>query len=243
MSVASLLTATLAAFQPPHVALRSQPQPILSRVSTAAAMSMPPMLEPPMHAQMAAVGAAATLLADGDGGMLGAVFDTLRNIFTGVLLVGLVAIPLYYIYGVFILSPEEREEQGIGKLLTDLTYAYTPSPWRKTYLAGTEEEEARDPLDLPSWCSEEATLVTEPECVVGVKAMQRMQLSLPSLSAPLDVCYWSAQPEPSAKVDGLPPVLLIHGFDSSVLEFRFVLPSLVEAGLEVRACTRDRATP
>ena len=160
MSVASLLTATLAAFQPPHVALRSQPQPILSRVSTAAAMSMPPMLEPQMHAQMAAVGAAATLLADGDGGMLGAVFDTLRNIFTGVLLVGLVAIPLYYIYGVFILSPEEREEQGIGKLLTDLTYAYTPSPWRKTYLAGTEEEEARDPLDLPSWCSEEATLVT-----------------------------------------------------------------------------------
>ena len=53
-------------------------------------MSMPPMLEPQMHAQMAAVGAAATLLADGDGGMLGAVFDTLRNIFTGVLLVGLI---------------------------------------------------------------------------------------------------------------------------------------------------------
>ena len=32
-----------------------------------------------------------------------------------------------------------------------------------------------------------------------------------------------------------PPVLLVHGFDSSVLEFRFVLPQLVEAGYEVHA--------
>ena len=94
MSAATLALLSAAAFQPPHVALRSQPQPILSRVSTAATMSMPPMHEPQMHAQMAAVGAAATLLADGDGGMLGAVFDTLRNIFTGVLLVGLVSVPV-----------------------------------------------------------------------------------------------------------------------------------------------------
>jgi len=177
----------------------------------------------------AAVGATTALLAELD------VFGVLKDVATGVLLIGLVAIPLYYIYGVFILSPEEREEQGIGKLLTDLTYAYTPSPWRKTYLAGTEEEnEPRDPLDLPEWASEEATLVTEPECVVGVQAMQRMTLELPSLRAPLDTCYWSAQPEPAARVDA-PPVILIHGFDSSVLEFRFVLPQLVEAGLEVHA--------
>ena len=33
-----------------------------------------------------------------------------------------------------------------------------------------------------------------------------------------------------------PPVMMIHGFDSSVLEFRFMLPELVEAGLEVHAC-------
>jgi len=170
-----------------------------------------------------------------DGGALEAAGDALKNVLTGVVLVGLVAIPLYYIYGVFILSPEEREEQGIGKLLTDLTYAYTPSPWRKTYLAGTEEEAApRDPLPLPDWASESASLVTEPESVVGVQAMRRMPLNLPSLSVPMESCYWSAQPKPEDRLDA-PPVILIHGFDSSVLEFRFVLPTLVEAGLEVHA--------
>lgn len=180
-----------------------------------------------------AVSAASLLLAD--DGIVGSIFGAVGSVFQGVLFVALVAIPLYYIYGVFILSPEEREEQGIGKLLADLTYAYTPSPWRKTYLAGTEEEEEpRDPLPLPEWASEEATLVTEPECVVGVQAMQRMQLDMPSLDAPLNVCYWSAQPEESKRVDA-PPVMLVHGFDSSVLEFRFVIPALVEAGLEVHA--------
>ena len=63
---------------------------------------------------------------------------------------------------------------------------------------------------------------------------------LPSLDAPLNVCYWSAQPEESKRVDA-PPVMLIHGFDSSVLEFRFVIPALVEAGLEVSAASRRRA--
>jgi hypothetical protein len=184
-----------------------------------------------------------TLLAD--GGFIGAIFGALGNIVGGVFVVALVLIPLFYIYGVFIISPEEREEQGIGKLLTDLTYAYTPSPWRKSYLAGTEEEEKREPLDLPDWASEEATLVTEPECVVGVQAMQRMQLSIPSLGAgapPINACYWSAHPAPEKRVDA-PPVLLVHGFDSSVLEFRFVLPKLVEAGLEVRLSNRIFLTP
>ena len=204
------------------------------------------LLEPPAAAVMApaaasnaadalnAFNSAMLLLAD-DSGPLGSVFEGLGNVVKGVFFVALVLIPLYYIYGVFVLTPEEREEQGIGKLLADLTYAYTPSPWRKTYLAGTEEEETpRDPLDLPDWFSEEATLVTEPECVAGVKAMQRMKLDVPSLDAPLDVCYWSAQPEPSKRRDA-PPVFLIHGFDSSVLEFRFVIPTLVEAGYEVHA--------
>ena len=34
------------------------------------------------------------------------------------------------------------------------------------------------------------------------------QLDVPSLDKPLDVCYWSAQPEPSKRRDA-PPVLLI----------------------------------
>ena len=118
------------------------------------------------------------LLAEDD--MFGSVFGALQNVLTGVVFVALVAIPLYYIYGVFILSPEEREEQGIGKLLTDLTYAYTPSPWRKTYLAGTDEElEKREPLDLPSWASEEATLVTEPECVERSCRWDDSQMGVP----------------------------------------------------------------
>ena len=229
-----LLVSAAAALAPSAAAMRRLAvQAPMRAPRAAAAMAMPPLpLEPEaIHAH--ALGAAVSvLLAEGDGGLLDTVVGGLKDVATGVLLIGLVAIPLYYIYGVFILSPEEREEQGIGKLLADLTYAYTPSPWRKTYLAGTEEEVAREPLDLPAWTSEEARLVTEPECVVGVTAMQRRQLQLPSLSAPLDVCYWSAQPAEDKRIDA-PPVILIHGFDSSVLEFRFVLPSMVEAGLEV----------
>jgi hypothetical protein len=228
--VLPLVIATAAALQPSTVPQRHAAAP---RPRVFATMSLPDAAVGPQPLQVAAASAAATLLADADGG-LGSVFGALKDVGTGVLLIAFVAIPLYYIYGVFILSPEEREEQGIGKLLADLTYAYTPSPWRKSYLAGTEEElEPREPLDLPEWASDEARLVTEPECVVGVKAMQRTQLTLPSLKAPLDVCYWSAQPDEASRVDA-PPVILIHGFDSSVLEFRFVLPKLVEAGLEAR---------
>ena len=74
-------------------------------------------------------------------------------------------------------------------------------------------------------------LLEAPRPVTVVRAMDRHAVLAPVLPAPLDVSYWSAQPEPASRADA-PPVLLIHGFDSSVLEFRFVLPTLVAAGLE-----------
>lgn len=46
--------------------------------------------------------------------------------------------------------------------------------------------------------------------------------------------FLSLKPEPSKAIDA-PPIFLIHGFDSSVLEFRYIAPTLTEAGLRVEA--------
>ena len=152
-------------------------------------------------------------------------------------LLGAILTGLYFIYGTMVMSPEQREESGSGDILTQLVYAATPSPWRKNYFSsGDDGDEQRPLLDLPLWMPDLARQSPpEPECVAGLQAMRRIKLNLPSLDAPLDVCVWSAEPPEGVPKADAPPVILIHGFDSSVLEFRFVIPKLVAAGLTVHA--------
>lgn len=49
---------------------------------------------------------------------------------------------------------------------------------------------------------------------------------------PVDTCFVSLTPE--NPIDA-PPLLLIHGFDSSILEFRYITDELLKAGLRVEA--------
>ena len=136
-------------------------------------------------------------------------------------------------------DPDEREAAGKNEnaAVKTLIENYTPSAWKKAYLGdnGVERDSDGEPvlLDLPAWQGDEARALVEPEAVANVKSMQLATIDVPSLG-PVDTCYLSLRPEPEKAVDA-PPVLLIHGFDSSVLEFRYVAPQLVEAGLRVEA--------
>jgi pimeloyl-ACP methyl ester carboxylesterase len=86
-------------------------------------------------------------------------------------------------------------------------------------------------LDLPAWQGDEARELVEPEAVDCVMQMQLEPIEVGGVG-PVETSFVSAKAE--NPVDA-PPVMLIHGFDSSVLEFRYVLPSLTAAGLHVEA--------
>ena len=64
------------------------------------------------------------------------------------------------------------------------------------------------------------------------EGMRTASLSLPASAAsgPVATRYLTTEVEPSS----LPPVLLVHGFDISSLEWRRLMPKLQEAGIEVR---------
>ena len=61
--------------------------------------------------------------------------------------------------------------------------------------------------------------------------MQLAPITVPSVG-PVETCYLSLTPEAPAEA---PPVMLIHGFDSSLLEFRYLTQPLHDAGLRVEA--------
>jgi len=84
-------------------------------------------------------------------------------------------------------------------------------------------------LDLPAWQGEEARALSEPEAVTCVKQMRMEKIEVPGVG-PVDTCFTSLVPE--NPVDA-PPVMLIHGFDSSLLEFRYITEPLLAAGLRV----------
>jgi len=130
-------------------------------------------------------------------------------------------------------DPDKREESGANdnKLLKEFALSITPSAWKKAYQgAGAEDGEAPELLDLPAWMGDEARELSEPEAVAAVKRMQLATLETPA--GPVDTCYISLLPE--EPIDA-PPVMLIHGFDSSILEFRYITDELTKAGLRVEA--------
>ena len=134
-------------------------------------------------------------------------------------------------------NPDEREASGKneGGWIIDLALSVTPSAWKKAYMGERDAEDGEKVLlDLPAWQGEQARELVEPEAVANVKSMQLAPLSVEGLADPVDTCFMSLNPAPGAAAD-LPPIVLIHGFDSSVLEFRYIAPKLVEAGMHVEA--------
>ena len=131
-------------------------------------------------------------------------------------------------------DPDERDASGANenKMLKEFALSITPSAWKKAYQGeGAEEGAAPTLLDLPAWQGHEARELTEPEAVSCIKSMQMEALEVPSVG-PVDTCFMSLKPEEPADA---PPVMLIHGFDSSLLEFRYVTDALLSAGLRVEA--------
>jgi len=86
-------------------------------------------------------------------------------------------------------------------------------------------------LDLPAWQGDEARELEEPEAVLNIKSMRLEPIEVAGVG-PVETCFMSLKPDEPADA---PPLLLIHGFDSSLLEFRYIAPALVEAGLRVES--------
>ena len=132
-------------------------------------------------------------------------------------------------------DPDEREASGANEneLLKKLALSITPSAWKKAYQGEEGVEGSQALLDLPSWQGEEARALVEPEAVANIRAMQYEPFVVPGISTPVDTCFISQQPE--GPPSEWPTVMLVHGFDSSLLEFRYIVPALLQAGLRVEA--------
>ena len=130
-------------------------------------------------------------------------------------------------------DPDERDASGANenKMLKEFALSITPSAWKKAYQGADAEEGGEAPvlLDLPNWMGDEAPTLTEPEAVRCINQMELAPIDVPSVG-PVDTCFASLKPEKAADA---PPVMLIHGFDSSLLEFRYITEPLLAAGLRV----------
>ncbi|UFP94018.1 alpha/beta fold hydrolase [Gloeobacter morelensis] len=73
---------------------------------------------------------------------------------------------------------------------------------------------------LPAFLPPTAALLREPVSIGLLQTLQRDPVAVPFLPQPAETAWTFA-----AGSDD-PPILLLHGFDSSALEFRFVLPRL-----------------
>ena len=115
------------------------------------------------------------------------------------------------------------------QILKNIATAITPSAWKKSYqgVGQGEDQPPKELLDLPAWQGEEARELEEPEAVANVKSMRLEPIEVPGVG-PVDTCFMSLKPDAPADA---PPLLLIHGFDSSLLEFRYITSALLEAGL------------
>ena len=115
-------------------------------------------------------------------------------------------------------DPDEKAREEKGGFLIEFAQLITPSAWKKAYLGERDEEDGpKVLLDLPAWQGEEARELVEPEAVAGIKAMKYEPFEVPGVAKPINTCFLSELPAVPADA---PPVMLIHGFDSSVLEFR-----------------------
>ena len=89
-------------------------------------------------------------------------------------------------------------------------------------------------MALPAYVPQaDIDAISEPAAVEAIGAMQTASLELTSAvaSGPVDVTYLKT----SVATSDEPPLLLVHGFDISSLEYRRLLPQLEAAGIEAYA--------
>ena len=82
--------------------------------------------------------------------------------------------------------------------------------------------------------SDKVAELVEPACLQTLSAIETEQIELPPTLAngPVTATYARTSVPPA---EGVPPVVLLHGFDSSCLEFRRLLPELEAVGVEAYA--------
>ena len=90
--------------------------------------------------------------------------------------------------------------------------------------------------------------IEDEACIAMAGKLQQLPVSMPAFAA-ADVATSCAKTNPSSPKAGVAPMLLLHGFDSSCLEWRRLMPELEERGLEAWAIDilgwgfTDRAVP
>jgi len=229
-----LAVAAVSAYQVPPTALPMRglapASPLLTPIREQPARAVQPRmaLEPSLLLSMELLGTEVNNGVVGVGAVvaLAAFAWSLRTSFAGG-----AAIILLLLGG----DPEERVASGANdnEMLKNIATAITPSAWKKSY-QGVGEGEDQPPkvlLDLPAWQGDEARELEEPEAVLNIKSMRLEPIEVPGVG-PVETCFMSLKPDEPADA---PPLLLIHGFDSSLLEFRYIAPALVEAGLRVES--------
>ena len=90
-------------------------------------------------------------------------------------------------------------------------------------------------MALPSFVPQaDVSAISEEAAVAAFDSMQTVRLELPGevASGPVEVTYLRTN---VPKSDDTPPLLLVHGFDISCLEYRRLLPVLEAAGIEAYA--------
>mmetsp|Transcript_10431 Transcript_10431/g.29691 ORF Transcript_10431/g.29691 Transcript_10431/m.29691 type:complete len:387 (+) Transcript_10431:51-1211(+) len=70
--------------------------------------------------------------------------------------------------------------------------------------------------------------IIEPAAVAMARRMRRIPVTLPSQSEPLQTACVGPEPSDASRLAETTPVVLLHGFDSSSLEFRRLYPLLEE---------------
>ena len=89
-------------------------------------------------------------------------------------------------------------------------------------------------MALPAWVpAERAAEIAEPAAQAAFASMETVGLTLPETvaSGPCAVRYLKTSVSPGTD----PPLILVHGFDISSLEYRRLLPQLEAAGIEAYA--------
>uniref|UniRef100_A0A7S2N1Z3 AB hydrolase-1 domain-containing protein n=1 Tax=Haptolina brevifila TaxID=156173 RepID=A0A7S2N1Z3_9EUKA len=230
---ALLVSATALSMTPPTLSLKARP--LVTRPTQASARRTRPLVAMDFPLETIAtvdfpLDTIGTTAAVGVGVLLVIVLAAGRGSFAAG-----AALMLVFLGG----DPDERDASGANdnRALKDFALSVTPSAWKKAYLGDNDVERSDgEPalLDLPAWQGEEARTLVEPEAVACIRQMRLEPIETSSLG-PVDTCFLSLQPSGRPAADA-PPVLLIHGFDSSLLEFRYITDALTQAGLSVEAC-------
>jgi hypothetical protein len=83
---------------------------------------------------------------------------------------------------------------------------------------------------FPAFLPQEMSEIEDPACIAMAQGLQRTPVEIPAefATAPIETSFAKTACAPAG---GAAPVLLLHGFDSSVLEFRRLLPELQSRGI------------